>query len=350
MKRKLTALILAAVMLASMCSAATAEEAAAAPTVDEILNEYHQKAMEQQMQGDSAAYARSGRSSEKTLEQETVDTLTAAGYEAYNVTADNFDALEAELKTDFADMGLDSDGSYILVIEASADVDENSSGGNPNARSSPEIDFEQGPISGGLPTTYTYNGVTYNLRHITATSATSSTYHVESSYTFADKLYFPSSWSAIDDLYLVGVSNGVLSSNNASVASLISSINEICDYASLSPKYVVANAETSWTRRYIHVYDDRLETWSPVQYSEYADTTGYLSYFIDDEEVKGMSFSKTHYSPYYFETSIRVENAVLAFATGGYDRDPAYVSLYMVAEDMQLGNGRCLFTHYSPFN
>lgn len=31
------------------------------------------------------------------LEQETVDTLTAAGYEAYNVTGENYTALETEL-------------------------------------------------------------------------------------------------------------------------------------------------------------------------------------------------------------------------------------------------------------
>ena len=42
----------------------------------------------------------------------TVETLNEAGYEAYNVTADNYDTLEDQLQTDFAEMGLDPNGSY----------------------------------------------------------------------------------------------------------------------------------------------------------------------------------------------------------------------------------------------
>lgn len=88
-------------------------------TVAEILNDYHAKSFEKQIAQESEtvrAYARSSGSAEKTLEEETVEELTAAGYEAYNVTSSNYEELEASLKTDFEDLGLDPNESYIIVI------------------------------------------------------------------------------------------------------------------------------------------------------------------------------------------------------------------------------------------
>lgn len=88
-------------------------------TVAEILNDYHAESFEKQITQKSEtvrAYARSSGSAEKTLEEETVEELTAAGYEAYNVTSSNYEELEASLKTDFEDLGLDPNESYIIVI------------------------------------------------------------------------------------------------------------------------------------------------------------------------------------------------------------------------------------------
>lgn len=71
------------------------------PTIEEILNDYHSKAFEAQTaQEEAGTYSRSASGTVKTLEQETVEQLTAAGYEAYNVTGDNFDSLEDSLQTD----------------------------------------------------------------------------------------------------------------------------------------------------------------------------------------------------------------------------------------------------------
>lgn len=84
-------------------------------TVAEILNDYHAKSFEKQIAQESEtarAYARSSGSAEKTLEEETVEELTAAGYEADNVTSSNYEELEASLKTDFEDLGLDPNESY----------------------------------------------------------------------------------------------------------------------------------------------------------------------------------------------------------------------------------------------
>ena len=101
------------------CSAANDTEPTETRTVEDILNEYHEKsfALETAEAGTNPAF-RSGRSgsSGKSLEEETVEELTAAGYEAYHVTSSNYGELEANLHTDFADMGLDPEGSYIIVL------------------------------------------------------------------------------------------------------------------------------------------------------------------------------------------------------------------------------------------
>lgn len=130
MKRKLIAFALVFAMLVSLSLAVAADAVSEPPTIEEILNEYHLKAFDSQTQGDTdtaSTWSRRG-SNAKTLEQETVDTLTDAGYEAYNVTTDNFEYLEAELNTDFAGMGLDPNGSYIVVIHGEEQTESVSTG------------------------------------------------------------------------------------------------------------------------------------------------------------------------------------------------------------------------------
>ena len=92
MYKKMIAIFLSCVMLVSISPAVAAEDAPAKPTIEEILSEYHQKAFDAQIIGEvqtAAANSRHSGSYSKTLEEETVDTLNAAGYEAYNITADN---------------------------------------------------------------------------------------------------------------------------------------------------------------------------------------------------------------------------------------------------------------------
>ena len=84
MTKKIIALTVLFAMLVPFFSAAAADEPTSQPTIEEILNEYHQKAFDAQVAGQQAGastYSRNSGST-NTLEQETVDTLTAAGYEA----------------------------------------------------------------------------------------------------------------------------------------------------------------------------------------------------------------------------------------------------------------------------
>ncbi len=73
-------------MLVPLSPVVAADETTVTPTIEEILNSYHDQAFEAQSaeeNGDASTYARGG--SNQTLEQETVDALTDAGYEAYAV-------------------------------------------------------------------------------------------------------------------------------------------------------------------------------------------------------------------------------------------------------------------------
>lgn len=133
--KKVIALILVCCMVLPMFSASAVEESAARPTIEEILNGYHEKAFAAQTaeeNGGASTYSRSGSGSSQTLEQETVAELTAAGYEAYHVTGDNYEALEETLHTDFAEMGLDPNSSYVVII--SGEESDNNPNSNPNSR------------------------------------------------------------------------------------------------------------------------------------------------------------------------------------------------------------------------
>lgn len=64
-------------------------ESTNSPTVEEILNDYHIKSFEAKIaeqSSETAAYSTRSTGTERTLEQDTVDTLTSAGYEAYSET------------------------------------------------------------------------------------------------------------------------------------------------------------------------------------------------------------------------------------------------------------------------
>lgn len=141
MRKRYIALFVIFAMLVPFTPAVAADDTVPRPTVEEILSEYHEKAFEaeviEQTSG-ASTYSRSAGNSGKTLEEETVDTLNAAGYEAYNVTSENYETLEEQLQTDFAQMGLDPDGSYIIALSGEDNSPSSNArgiGGSPAAMS-----------------------------------------------------------------------------------------------------------------------------------------------------------------------------------------------------------------------
>jgi hypothetical protein len=275
MNKKVIALILSCVMLVSASPVVTAEDTPVKPTVEEILNEYHQKAFEAQAaEATDKTTTYSNRSGSKTLEQETVDTLNAAGYEAYNVTAANYSTLEAQLKTDFVSMGLDPNGSYIVVISGEDSDDSN----NTRAFGDNLITPMPEPGEGGSTFEYTYEGATYTMRYVTVTPVYSST--LTRQLTFGvEYAYNSSKWGSIFNAvftYVIDSKTGKIPVTT--IASLLSDIYPNSLPAAQSYHGFVITGATTWTLRFIEVYDG--DEWFSSQCSEYAITTWEPTHYV----------------------------------------------------------------------
>ena len=274
MYKKIIAILMSCVMLVSISPAVAAEDAPVKPTVEEILNDFHRKnfAAESADNGDTAAaYSRSTGSGNDSLVQETVDTLNAAGYEAYHVTASNYDTLEAQLKTDFTGMGLDPNGSYIVTISGE------DSTANPNSRAygdnliTPTTDPGSEP-SGGTLFLYTYEGITYNMRYVTVTLADTSM-PLKQDFVFeVTKAENSSTWNSIFDAVFGIVLDEVLGDYAAIAPSANSAVNKVLGKPATVQNFTgfTITGSTVWTLQYIEVYNFAESEWYPAQRSEYA--------------------------------------------------------------------------------
>lgn len=356
-------MILVFEMLASLFPAVAADSMSATPTVEEILSEYHRKAFEAQIQGDTVAAStwsrRSGNA--KTLEQETVDTLTEAGYEAYNVTADNYETLGEELHTDFADMGLVPEGSYIIVIDGENPTESTSSGGASTYNISPNPEII-GPPDGGSPYDYVYNGITYSVRFVSVVSTSEVTNLVKNSiFTKEDSFWLDKlAMGTLDTALITAIDNGVsqavaFPAPVATFASLLFASADDTVYIELEPGMLPIHATTTWTLNAVQVWSDIYGEWKTTQYSASATSKARYAGYLEDPTTSdstwysGPEFSNTRYSTKYNNISDRKLDAVLAFRanTKVYDRtgdigfylgDPDGETIYFVDEG-------ALFTH-----
>ena len=311
-----TALILA--LLVPFSPAVAADESHAVPTVEEILNEYHQKAFEQQMQENddtASAWSRRGGAS-NTLEEETVDTLNAAGYEAYHVTAANYDALEEDLNTNFADMGLDPEGSYIIVISGDDAQEDPSDNNGPASRAKPDFELEGPPGSSDRSFSYTYNGKTYTMRYITITAANNSSLGQTSAVDLLQR-------ADADDIFdLLSFPLTVLSTiPNYSVSTTLLSLiqSALPDINQPQPASFMYRAASNWTIEYVQIYSPADSEWrscSSVEYVNLRYFINYTYYASSTNQYEQVSCNGTHgsvYSSYYYNYEVQKERAVIAY-------------------------------------
>ena len=332
MIKRMIALFLVIAMLVPLSSAVAADATSAPPTVEEILSEYHRKAFEAQTQTETnTASTWSRRGTEKTLEQETVDTLTEAGYEAYNVTADNYDTLEAELQTDFAGMGLNPEGSYIIVVHG-----EEQSGTNSNARNSDVPSYDQ-ELEGGSNSLfeYTYNGVTYTMRYVTVTSTENSHLREVDDVRLNDALSPDNVLEIVDmsssivgylsDLILVGeVATSVsLITTPISISMLL--LGLLPDYSPKMTDLIRMTGKCNWTVKYTQIYDFDAQEWFLSAGVEYVVVQKYVDYEIQNPETDLLDKhtvyydNETLYSALYNDPEAMKQRAVVAYEYGQGD-------------------------------
>ena len=320
--KRLTAMVLVICIFFSMQpafayaeSTPEKEEKTETRTIEEILDEYHRKSLEAELGGEknTGTSSRSATSG-KTLEQETVEELNAAGYEAYNVTSDNYESLERTLKTDFGSLGLDPDGSYIITISG----DEENTSNNSNSRGRPNIEEVGGPGGGGdgyEVFLHTYNGTTYSMRYVTV-SANSDEKLREDANVIIDDYYGP------EDLYEdVGIYISILSS-----VGLIPGIGELYTWISALESYneggesgIVYHGSSNWHIKYIQVYDHQNSVWVTAASTEYVTVLCSLIEWEYDQSMQGsvavptLYYSGTIYSANYNNTTLMKDRAALAF-------------------------------------
>lgn len=321
MKKRMIALLLILAMLVSIAPAVVADDTVPRPTVEEILSEYHQKAFEAEAAGETATastYSRSG-SSGKTLEQETVDTLNAAGYEAYNVTAENFEALEAQLQTDFADMGLDPNGSYIIAISGEEPEDSTASGISPRAM----VPY---PIEGGGGFSYTYNGTTYTMRYVTVTCVENS--NLDRMFAFSvNRNPNGEKWGYVFDAIISSAIDAKSPIPITTINALIAKVKEDNSFTAMDCNKFMLTGSTTWTLQYIQVYKSHTSEWVSSQCSEYAVTSAQSLIYVYNIATEshtpyaGELFSFKTYSNYYNDAASRKYSAALGYINGTCNND-----------------------------
>lgn len=347
MYKKLIAMIMVFAMLVSISPAVAAEDAPAKPTVEEILNEYHQKSFETQNaqeRSTASANSRSTSGSSQTPEQEAIEQLHEAGYEAYNVTAENYNALESTLMCDFEDLGLDPNGSYIVVIHGE---DENNNEGNPNSRTidDPTQDiFDQGG-GGSSYFTYTYQDKTYYMRYVTVTSTDSTALRQAGPVV--------TMMEGNPDNLTLGALNPILSiislhpkfSTYATLVSLLLSMVPDPDYT--APTLLTYTPTSLWTITYTQVYDFQNETWKSCASVEYALPQFFVNCcYVDPyterfEQATSPGEMEIIYSDYYNDTEYIKQQAALAFEYNTCSLDTIETITYK-------HNDEVVATHYHP--
>lgn len=341
------ALILLITMAVPAFAAANDTESTEKRTVEDILNEYHQKCFDEEMAkeiGNSTAYSNRGKSSDKTLEEETVDELRTAGYEAYNVTSSNYDFLEQRLNTDFEVLGLNPSGSYIIVISGEKAQNDQT---NPNARfgSNPEQDWVDD--SGGSFLYYyepfdthfimRYLWVTYNT--VSKTSNIVSVQGTDYANTLANS----------------NITGSVTSNSIYTSSKTLGTLRNMWGLdtsATYSSPTLSVTCNVDWTRKYAEVYDESVSAWMTTTYYEYASTKSVFSErYLNNRtsSYSNISYSgyATIYSPHYGDDAYLKAQAIMFYSAINPTYDRTH-EIQVCATD-QSGNTRVLVTVYEIF-
>lgn len=223
-------------------------------------------------------------------------------------------------------MGLDPEGSYIIVISGENLTAPASPGGASTYNLNPLPGEDQAPGDGNNTVfQYIYNGQTYWMRFVTVIATGYDTRTVTTSYMptnpdvvsyFLDNL-FPTFISAADEL----IENIPL----GSIALLLSSIPDDYIFAEIPPGMPTIRATTNWNSNFIQVLDEENQRWTTAHSAEYTITEvvcirtltaeggtpdtkmsqpkylyNYSRYYFDEAERKRMAMEAyDHYTIYY---------------------------------------------------
>ena len=349
MFKKFVSLMIAIAMLVVVCPNAMAVETDYAPSIEEILNQYHEKAFQEKMimeKSGLTANERRGADGMQTLEQETVNELVQAGYEAYNVTDSNYREIENVLQTDLSSMGVDPNGSYIVVV----------SGGDTNGCENPSAEPRSSGVqpasSVGSSFQYTYGGRTYTMRYLTITAADNSRYAKASSYNIINETS-PSVGAHILETLLNTVISVFLDEVNDKL--MLGTIASICglefvDFSTSNTAFslLTYNAGTNWTRIFTQIWSESESRWVSQLHVEYANLLSYFSgmyYSAASNRYVAVpldTVTQMTYSDHLDNRTWRIEQAIIGYRTGVIYYD-------LVGSAQYMYNNSVVITHREDF-
>lgn len=291
-----------------------------------------------------------------------MEELTAAGYEAYNVTGENYSALEEALRTDFGDMGLDPNGSYIIVISGEDPVGTNNSTRGSDLLLPPHAWDDPTPDGDTNEFIYQYDGKNYKMRYLTVTGDINSGLITETLYRL-DQNQVPETvgnWLMGVFTYLLSESTGVL----ADVFSVIYDNLDDDNLMILNSNTSWIYAATAWTHRFIEVEDANTGQWRKTQYVTMANISGEITISVYNQSTGFMETvhipvsQTTLYSPFYNQKEVCKRSAVTAYITGSVSKDRLHqISFHYIPPSDVYPDGtivhnqsdsQALFIHYQP--
>ncbi len=237
------------------------------------------------------------------IQQETVSALREAGFEAYDVNSQSFSNIEATLKTDLKDAGLNPAGQYIIIIEGE------------------EIQRSTNPVETSASFTHTYNGTTYTLRWMTIHSS----YDLLRRKATSVNLLESTSTNVITNVLDMGIYAYL--SAYSDIANAIGVIGQICgisiaDIYPASETVLDMQAATAWTQRYTQVWSADHSSWQNgccvEEVSLNAQIFGY--YYNRDtasyETVNASAPTITKYTSKFNNGTWRRDYAVIGYLAG----------------------------------
>lgn len=262
---------------------------------DEILQEYYNENNRLKSTNDlSRQVVNSDMLAEKIeLQTQTVEKLNNAGYKAYSVTVENFASIQAELETDFGELGLQETGNYIIMV--SGEEDKNGS--------------SRATESGWYY--YSYNDSIYKMRRLTITAAD------EPSFAKADQVDLLDTGlgnfivNCLDAV--IGMGLDVLQPGLGTVASILGLSVEMIEPTPSEVFSYIGSA--NWTREYTQVWHEAENKWKNGACVEKVYAIGEVNGHYYNKQTNQMTYIdneidiNTYYSDAYFNSNLSNQEA-----------------------------------------
>lgn len=262
----------------------------------------------------------------ENLQYSAVQELNQLGYEAYVVNSDSYNDVERALGTDLESLGVNSEGSYIVVVHG----DENDNTISPRSTI-------------GSSFTYNYNGSSYVLRYVTVSSNDNSMMVKANS----ENVLNSKSKEIIKNF--LDASLGVIISSYSEILGFVGDVLglSISNFGTSSNSSIYLHGSTIWTRQYTQVYSTYSGSWLNGSYTEYARCAQFLGgYYINQNgasiQVDTSELVTNKYSSRYFDAAWKKENAVIGFLNSYTISDRTGTISYTY-------NGNVLFSHAENF-